>query len=96
MTVEKHTKNEACMPRLEKHNKPMMACGHVQNSTQDGKPFCCICIETEISETPDLSGRIARCPDCGNEEISGMNLPFFDHSPKAEKDRYYCGCKGWG
>lgn len=76
-------------------NKPMMKCGHAANATVNGKPACAICMCEEIAKTPDLTGRFAKCPFCGHETESNINLPFFEYRPNDEYDRYYDGCFGW-
>ena len=77
-----------------------MRCGHRANATDSsGKECCAICYGSpegvEISETPDLTGRIAKCTYCGSEEKSSIGLPFFCYAPRLPKDEYYCGCRGW-
>ena len=32
---------------------------------------------------------------CACELPSSPNLPFFEHQPDQEKDRFFCGCAGW-
>ena len=80
----------------------MMKCGHAANATdKDGKPICAICIgltpDAEIvAETkPDLTGRKARCTQCGRVTNSNEKLPFFEYRPNCEYDSFYCGCRGW-
>lgn len=82
--------------------KAMMKCGHAANAVdKDGNPICGICYGMTpdaaiIDErTPDLTGRKARCADCGKLTDSRTDLPFFQHRPYAEYDSYYCGCYGW-
>lgn len=80
--------------------KVMMKCGHASNATKNGKPCCVICIgltpDAEIvADTPDLTGRIARCSYCKKEAPSSLGLAFFLHLPDREYDDYYCGCCGW-
>jgi hypothetical protein len=79
---------------------PMMACGHAANATRDGKPCCVICIGLNvgadvIAEAPDLTGRMASCPNCSRQTPSSPNLAFFAYRPTAMTDSHYCGCRGW-
>jgi len=80
----------------------MMKCGHAANATNEkGEPCCAICLGltpcAEIPvDTPDLTGRKAKCTICGEEEPSSINLPFFEYlGPEFDYDYYYCGCRGW-
>lgn len=84
---------------------PMMMCGHAANAKKgDGTPVCVICYGTpggagavEVAPEPDLTGRIAQCaynPE-SSRVPSDSSLPFFEHRPNHEYDRYYCGCYGW-
>ena len=79
----------------------MMKCGHAANSICNGKPACAICAGLtldahEVVESPDLTGRIAKCLQCGkSKKESKVSLPFFHHYPDKEYDGYYCGCAGW-
>ena len=86
----------------------LMKCGHTaQGRTKDHKPVCVICIgltpdaEIEVpeGERPDLTGRTAECTQCknrpSNTSPSKFSLPFFEHRPNYDTDRYYCGCWGW-
>ena len=91
-------------------SKPMMKCGHAANATSHGSPVCAICagltLDAEIIvDTPDLTGRQARC-GCGRLVSSSVDLAFFEYlgpgSGSAVKtrgpqqyDRFYCGCRGW-
>jgi hypothetical protein len=79
-----------------------MACGCIANGYLVGKDEtmtpCCVIHDCDdvANEVPDLSERVATCY-CGRERASseaGM-LAFFSHRPNAEKDSYYCGCRGW-
>jgi hypothetical protein len=70
--------------------KSVMACGHsAQGHTSDGKPVCVICAPIPAAyvkvERVDLTGRKARCSDCGREV----------DSPTLATDSYYSGCYGW-
>ena len=85
-----------------KDKHPLMKCGHTaQGKDRFGNPVCAICVGlmTEAREVdpspPDISGRMARCPDCHTEVKSDFSLPFFSHRPNSLKDAYYCGCRGW-
>lgn len=75
----------------------IMHCGHSNNAkTEDGFPACAICGCTKIaSSQPNLTGRMAKCAECTNTTESSTSLPFFEHKPTQEHDRYYCGCWGW-
>lgn len=80
---------------------PMMKCGHAANAVNGDKPVCVICFMTEgdkatqIADAPDLTGRKAFCSYGGAETQSSTELPFFEHRPDKDSDRYYCGCHGW-
>lgn len=77
---------------------PLMACGHAaQGTSQDGQPVCAICVglhpgATVAAETPDLTGRFARC-FCGRLAPSDTSLAFFGFRG-GEFDTWYCGCRG--
>ena len=79
--------------------KKMMACGHAENGTCDGKPCCVICMGTPESMTeavpPNLERRTAICPYCKSKVQSDMSLAFFEYRPGKDYDSYYCGCRGW-
>ena len=82
-----------------------------QGTDSEGNPVCVICFgidegATKVAEKPDLTGRKAICTACKSEESivdSDFDLPFFELREKAigkikgneDKDRYYCGCRGW-
>jgi len=79
----------------------MMKCGCVATGTCKGNPVCVTHIglvpeAEEVAETPDLTGRTARCA-MALMPISPpiISLPFFVHRPKEQFDEYYCGCYGW-
>lgn len=78
----------------------LMKCGHTANAEMviNGKkvPCCAIhnCIEIE-KELPDLKGRKARCPHCGEIEDSDWELPFFHYNENGDEDTFYDGCWGW-
>ena len=80
---------------------PMMKCGHTaQGTNADGKPVCVLCIgitagAEEVADAVDLTGRVARCADCGKETPSSETLAFFGYRPNAKYDSYYSGCRGW-
>jgi len=88
-------------------SKVMMKCGHASNAVlvrPDGTEAltCAVCIGTnpdaEIVDTAaaDLTGRMARCDECGKNEMpSAMKLRWFRHRPDRQTDEYYCGCRGW-
>lgn len=85
----------------------LMKCGHTATGTYTDKngneqPCCVSCSgivagANEVAEQePDLTGRIAKCNyGCGSQSASSLRLPFFEHKPNLETDRYYCGCYGW-
>lgn len=78
-------------------DRPLMKCGHTaQGTTADGKPYCVICDCAEVeNDTPDLTGRQAKCCYCGRVAKSDYDLPFFEAKPDKDFDEYYCGCEGW-
>lgn len=83
-------------------NEPvLMKCGHTANAEyDDGKPCCLICSPKReayevVDDKPDLTGRKAKCTDCGEIVDSNWNLPFFEYCPDKEYDRFYSGCWGW-
>ena len=49
-----------------------------------------------------IEGRVAECTYCKKMLVSeeppadGLGgLPFFEHTPEYDTDRFYCGCRGW-
>ena len=83
-------------------NEPvLMKCGHTANAEyDDGKPCCLICSPKReayevVDDKPDLTGRKAKCTDCGEIVDSNWNLPFFEYCPDKKYDRFYSGCWGW-
>lgn len=83
-------------------NEPvLMKCGHTANAEYDnGKPCCLICSPKReayevVEDKPNLTGRKAKCTDCGEIVDSNWNLPFFEYCPDKEYDRFYSGCWGW-
>ena len=82
-------------------NEVLMKCGHTANAEyDDGKPCCLICSPKReayevVDEKPNLTGRKAKCTDCGEIVDSNWNLPFFEYCPYKEYDRFYSGCWGW-
>jgi hypothetical protein len=83
---------------------PMMKCGCSSNGAErvaTGEPVCITHLglhpgATEVAdETPDLTGRQARCADCGGLTDSKPTLPFFVSRPDSEFDSWYSGCRGW-
>ena len=81
-------------------NKPLLACGHAANSTdENGNPSCVICIginpdADKISKTPDLTKRRAKCA-YGNHAIvnSSLDLPFFEYlGPGSYTAENACKC----
>lgn len=94
--------------------RQMMKCGHSANANRvllggERVPSCAICAGLTpnaeiVIETPDLTGRKARCSyfgsshggkTCDGEVDSSPDCAFFEHKPDAEYDRFYCGCWGW-
>lgn len=84
----------------------LMKCGCTTTAirNRDGAPVCIthygLTPDAEVvsSETPDLTGRRARCSyfrSCGREVDSNLDLAFFVHHPDSEYDAFYCGCYGW-
>lgn len=83
-------------------NEPvLMKCGHTANAEyENGKPCCLICSPKReayevVDDKPNLTGRKAKCTDCGEIVDSNWNLPFFEYCPDKEYDRFYSGCWGW-
>lgn len=83
----------------EDKKAPMMKCGHSANAVFNDKPCCAICAPSpdayEVVETPDVTGRKAKCSDCDYVRDSSVDLPFFEYRPDEEYDKFYCGCMGW-
>lgn len=93
---------------MNETNLTIMRCGHRPNGLSQrvpGGPMVPSCVLCAISDrrddattpaetTPDVSGRVARC-ECGREVPSSFALAFFDFRPRASKDNFYCGCRGW-
>jgi hypothetical protein len=78
----------------------LMKCGCRANSSYMGKPACVIHALTdrgayEVAETPDLTGRTAKCHYCNYTSPSSLSLPFFAFHPERGSDDFYCGCRGW-
>jgi hypothetical protein len=80
---------------------PLMKCGHTAQAMMGSKPVCVVCYgivdgANEIDDTPpDLTGRFAKCFQCGKTRESDYKLAFFQHRPDCEYDSYYSGCRGW-
>ncbi len=63
----------------------------------------CDCIETNASacKRSRAAGGIEACygvvPEGKrrSEAPSSLDLPFFEHRPNEEYDRFFCGCMGW-
>jgi len=75
----------------------LMRCGCAAHAMKGDKWGCGIhnCWEP-MEEVPDLSGRMAICTYCRKEAPSDPEkLPFFELVGDRDKDRYYCGCRGW-
>ena len=94
---------------MDNKDMSMMHCGHVANGqTEDGKLCCTICYgvypgaDITLDSTPEFKNRQAKCNynnqvgDCKSIVPSRLGLPFFEHKPDEDFDRYYCGCFGWG
>lgn len=80
----------------------IMKCGHAANGVdKDGKPYCVICAGLTPNayivddNVPDLTGRKARCSQCGCIVPSNANLFLFEYRPNWDYDKFYCGCGGW-
>lgn len=79
----------------------MMRCGcAAQGKDREGNPVCVAHYgildgATVVADTPDLTGRVAHCADCGRTTPSDPSLPFFRHQPTWAQDSYYDGCRGW-
>lgn len=85
-------------------SNPLMKCGCVAQGTCSGRngvvfdppvPACVIHDCIEVCESPDLSGRVARCAyKCGSERTSSLDLAFFEYlgdgSPESQ-NRCKCG-----
>lgn len=78
-----------------------MKCGHTSNATTevDGVRIqcCAICSGLTpnaliIEDQPiDLTGRQAKCPDCGKLEPSSLDLAFFKHrGPGSAHSKEFC------
>lgn len=84
-------------------NKKILTCGHSVSATITvngvSKPGCAICGCTEEEEAatqPNLGVREMQCSYGAHAILpSDPKAAFFEHRPKAERDRYYCGCCGW-
>jgi hypothetical protein len=78
----------------------MLGCGHPATIASGKIRFAqsCFCDPIAIVETPDLSGRIAKCWGCRHRPIaiapSALNLPFFRYNANSSHDEYSCLC--WG
>ena len=82
-----------------------MKCGHAANATTKTKggetiDICVVCWGTrpeamEEAESPNLTGRKARCHYCKKTVDSSLGLAFFEYRPNSDMDDYYCGCFGW-
>lgn len=88
----------------------MMKCGHNSSGAvrhSDNKPVCLACLGiVDGADEPmeiDLTGRMAVCTYCDNTNKSAGGpgsgwrgtLPFLQYRPNEERDKYYCGCRGW-
>jgi len=79
-----------------------MLCGHKADA-RDAicHPICSMCLAAHKPEAtridpnpPALTGRVARCDECGKEKPSNTRLAYFAHRPAQPFDSYYCGCRG--
>jgi hypothetical protein len=80
----------------------MMKCGHAANairmasgSVKHDPPLdcCTICDCIEIVETPDLTGRVARCCNADSERPSSTDLAFFEYrGPGSKRSMEQCEC----
>lgn len=81
--------------------RQLLTCGCAPNAElgqADGTfvPGCVTHMNTKMAEAPtDLSGRAARCTDCGKTVPSSQAMAFFEHHPEWPHDRHYDGCGGW-
>lgn len=77
----------------------LLTCGCVASATdgRTGKPACLwhSSKPVEASKAPDLTGRKARCAQCGEAASSDLRLAYFQHRPERDFDTYYCGCFGF-
>lgn len=76
---------------------PMMACGCLAQAVSNGEPICAIHLNRDVIETPDLTGRRARCY-CGREEASTPDntLAFFEYTgPGSAESVELCGTCGY-
>jgi len=79
----------------------LMTCGCTANgyrvhADESQVPCCVVHGCDEVAEVqPDLSGRVATCLSCDRDRESKFTLAFFAYRPHAEKDLFYCGCRGW-
>lgn len=79
----------------------VMQCGHSSNDVDDrSRPICTLCRgfilgwNTIDTNSPILTGRIARCIKCGKKEPSSFSsLSLFRHVPEQSYDDFYCGCE---
>jgi len=81
--------------------RPLMECGHValyqKAFNDDGNiievPVCLKCgCHTVEPKTINFKRRKARCPMCGTEVRSSLNLDGFHYFKNKEHDVFYCGC----
>jgi hypothetical protein len=109
--VVKESDGNLTIERWTKADRPLMKCGHIANATtmipnssNTGKikiHSCVICagivagFNITIDEPLDLTGRKAKCDECGKIVKSNPKLPFFSYRPDKEYDSYYSGCYGW-
>ena len=81
-------------------NPILMRCG-CRAMGLDSKTNRQICLTHLCEDKADdrdvdlLNSRMASCMYCKKETPSNLSLAFFSLEKEKEKDRYYCGCKGW-
>jgi len=62
-------------------------------TNEEGKRACPVCDGIEF-ETIEVDPSTAKCDECGKPAKKSKyypNLPFYN----AERNTYYCGCRGW-
>lgn len=74
-----------------------MKCGCLVASAPDTEPVCIVHMCREQGTGPDLTGRTAKCTDCGRRlpSTEAATQAFFRYQPDRAEDSWYCGCRGW-